>query len=124
MQSLVGIVRNRPELEEALEKLDDPKERTAKVSVGGSGFSPGWNLATDLPAMLTVSTATAQGALHHKESRGGHGRSARSSSESSPIPDCRGSSGASYPIFPAQGGLLLSGRDCSANQFLWLTAEL
>jgi succinate dehydrogenase / fumarate reductase, flavoprotein subunit len=31
MQSLVGIVRNGPELEEALEKLDDPKERTAKV---------------------------------------------------------------------------------------------
>ena len=38
MQSLVGIVRNRPE--EALEKLDDPKERTAKVSVGGSGLQP------------------------------------------------------------------------------------
>ena len=31
MQSLGGIVRNGPELEEALEKLDDPKERTAKV---------------------------------------------------------------------------------------------
>lgn len=29
--SLVGIVRNGPELEEALEELDDPKERTAKV---------------------------------------------------------------------------------------------
>ena len=30
MHSLVGIVRNGPELEEALEKLDDPKERTAR----------------------------------------------------------------------------------------------
>lgn len=31
MQSLVGIAGNGLELEEALEKLDDPKERTAKV---------------------------------------------------------------------------------------------
>jgi succinate dehydrogenase/fumarate reductase flavoprotein subunit len=30
-QSLVDIVRNGPELGEALEKPDDPKERTAKV---------------------------------------------------------------------------------------------
>ena len=75
MQSLVGIVRNGPELEEALEKLAELKERTTKVSVGGGrAFNPGWNLATDLPAMLTVSTAVAQGALQRKESRGGHTR--------------------------------------------------
>ncbi|MDQ2836452.1 MAG: fumarate reductase/succinate dehydrogenase flavoprotein subunit [Actinomycetota bacterium] len=75
MQSLVGIVRNGAELEEALEKLDELKERTAKISVsGGRSFNPGWNLATDLPAMLTVSTAVTQGALHRKESRGGHTR--------------------------------------------------
>ena len=75
MQSLVGIVRTGPELEEALEKLDELRERTLKISVGGGrAFNPGWNLATDLPAMLTVSTAVAQGALHRKESRGGHTR--------------------------------------------------
>ena len=75
MQSLVGIVRNGPELEDALEKLAELKERTTKISVGGGrAFNPGWNLATDLPAMLTVSTAVAQGALHRKESRGGHTR--------------------------------------------------
>jgi succinate dehydrogenase / fumarate reductase flavoprotein subunit len=75
MQSLVGIIRNGPELEEALEKLGELKQRTAKVSVsGGRPFNPGWNLATDLPAMLTVSTAVTQGALHRKESRGGHTR--------------------------------------------------
>ena len=75
MQSLVGIIRNGPELEEALEKLDELRERADKVSVGGGrAYNPGWNLATDLPAMLTVSRAVAQGALERKESRGGHTR--------------------------------------------------
>jgi succinate dehydrogenase / fumarate reductase flavoprotein subunit len=75
MQSLVGIIRTGPELEEALEKLGELQERAANLSVAGSrAYNPGWNLATDLPAMLTVSTAVAQGALHRKESRGGHTR--------------------------------------------------
>ncbi|MGH9082338.1 MAG: fumarate reductase/succinate dehydrogenase flavoprotein subunit [Acidimicrobiales bacterium] len=75
MQSLVGIIRTGPELEQALERLDELKERTGKVSIsGGRAYNPGWNLATDLPSMLTVSTAVAQGALYRKESRGGHTR--------------------------------------------------
>jgi succinate dehydrogenase / fumarate reductase, flavoprotein subunit len=75
MQSLVGIIRNGPELEEALGKLDELKERAGKVAVGGGrSYNPGWNLATDLPSMLTVSTAVTQGALYRKESRGGHTR--------------------------------------------------
>ena len=75
MQALVGIIRTGPELEQALEKLGELKERTAKIAVGGGRpYNPGWNLATDLPAMLTVSTAVAQGALNRKESRGGHTR--------------------------------------------------
>ena len=75
MQSLVGIIRNGPELEEALGKLDELKERAGKVAVGGGrSYNPGWNLATDLPSMLTVSTAVTQGALSRKESRGGHTR--------------------------------------------------
>ncbi len=75
MQSLVGIIRTGPELEEALGKLDDLKARTAKVQVkGGRAYNPGWNLATDLPSMITTSIAVAQGALHRKESRGGHTR--------------------------------------------------
>ena len=41
---------------------------------GGRAYNPGWNLATDLPAMLTTSIAVAQGALDRKESRGGHTR--------------------------------------------------
>ncbi|MGC8471871.1 MAG: fumarate reductase/succinate dehydrogenase flavoprotein subunit [Acidimicrobiales bacterium] len=75
MQSLVGIIRTGPELEEALDKLGELRERTAKISVEGSrAYNPGWNLATDLPSMLTVSTAIAQGALARKESRGAHTR--------------------------------------------------
>jgi succinate dehydrogenase / fumarate reductase flavoprotein subunit len=75
MQSLVGIIRNGAELEEALVKLEDLKQKTAKVQVkGGRAYNPGWNLATDLPSMITTSIAVAQGALNRKESRGGHTR--------------------------------------------------
>ena len=75
MQSLVGIIRTGSELEEALDKLGELRERTAKMSVaGGRAYNPAWNLATDLPSMLTVSTAITQGALARKESRGGHTR--------------------------------------------------
>ena len=64
MQALVGIIRTGPELEEALAKLEELKQQTAKVQVkGGRAYNPGWNLATDLPSMITTSIAVAQGAL-------------------------------------------------------------
>jgi succinate dehydrogenase / fumarate reductase flavoprotein subunit len=75
MQGLVGIIRTKSELREALDALGKLRERAEKVSVsGGRAYNPGWNLATDLPAMLTVSTVVATGALERKESRGGHTR--------------------------------------------------
>jgi succinate dehydrogenase / fumarate reductase flavoprotein subunit len=75
MQANVGIIRNETEVVEALEKLDELKERAANVAVGGGrSYNPGWNLATDLPSMLTVSTCTAQGARDRRESRGGQTR--------------------------------------------------
>ena len=43
-------------------------------SSGGRRYNPGWNLTTDLPAMLTVSRCTTLGAINRKESRGGHTR--------------------------------------------------
>jgi succinate dehydrogenase / fumarate reductase flavoprotein subunit len=75
MQTLVGIIRTGDELERALGELDVLRDRAAKVSVGGGrAYNPGWNLATDLPAMLTVSRCVTLGARDRKESRGGHTR--------------------------------------------------
>jgi succinate dehydrogenase / fumarate reductase flavoprotein subunit len=75
MQNLVGIIRTGPELETALEQLEVLRERVHNVKVdGGRAYNPGWNLATDLPAMLTVSKCCALGARDRKESRGGHTR--------------------------------------------------
>jgi len=75
MQDLVGIIRTESELRQALEALATLRERAEHVSVqGGRVYNPGWNLATDLPAMFTVSTLVATGALERKESRGGHTR--------------------------------------------------
>lgn len=75
MQSLVGIIRTESELVEAIDKIGELRERAGRVSVkGGRAYNPGWNLATDLPSMLTVSLAVAKGALDRRESRGGHTR--------------------------------------------------
>ncbi len=75
MQSLVGIIRTGSELEEALGKLEELEERAGNISLsGGTKYNPGWNLATDLPSMLTVSRCTTMGALNRKESRGGQTR--------------------------------------------------
>jgi succinate dehydrogenase / fumarate reductase flavoprotein subunit len=75
MQSLVGIIRTDSELKEALGKIEELEERASNVAIGGGRpYNPGWNLTTDLPAMLTVSRSVAQGALNRTESRGGHTR--------------------------------------------------
>jgi succinate dehydrogenase / fumarate reductase flavoprotein subunit len=75
MQANVGIIRNAAELDEAIIKLEEFKERASRLLVkGGRAYNPGWNLATDLPSMLTISTCTAIGARERKESRGGQTR--------------------------------------------------
>ncbi|HWE70256.1 MAG TPA: FAD-binding protein, partial [Acidimicrobiales bacterium] len=75
MQSLVGIIRTQSELEEAMGELEKLEARAANVSIrGGVAYNPGWNLATDLPSMLSVSRCVTQGAINRKESRGGHTR--------------------------------------------------
>jgi succinate dehydrogenase / fumarate reductase, flavoprotein subunit len=75
MHSLVGIIRRRGELEDALRRLADLRERVAKVgATGGRRYNPGWHLALDLRNMLVVSECTARAALEREESRGGHTR--------------------------------------------------
>jgi succinate dehydrogenase / fumarate reductase flavoprotein subunit len=75
MQSLVGIIRTGDELQRALDQLDELRDRASRLAVeGGRAYNPGWNLATDLPAMLTVSRCVTLGARDRKESRGGHTR--------------------------------------------------
>ncbi len=75
MQANVGIIRTRVELEEAITQLDSFTERVKNIKVkGGRAYNPGWNLATDLPAMISVSKCVARGAILREESRGGHTR--------------------------------------------------
>ncbi len=82
MQNLVGIIRTESELTSALDELDKLEERCATMKVSGPrAYNPGWNLATDLPAMLTVSRLVTKGAIARRESRGGHTR------DDYPLPD-------------------------------------
>ena len=75
MQADVGIIRTASELDEAKEKLEEFTQRVKNISVkGGRAYNPGWNLATDLPAMISVCKSVTIGAIMRKESRGGHTR--------------------------------------------------
>jgi succinate dehydrogenase / fumarate reductase flavoprotein subunit len=75
MQNYVGIFRSEEDLKLGLAEIQKLKQRAAQVQVDGSRlFNPGWHLARDLKAMLTVSEAVALSALERKESRGAHSR--------------------------------------------------
>ncbi len=75
MQSLVGIIRTKAELEAAIERVGALRERLGRVGVEGNRqFNPGWHLALDLHSLLTISEACARSALMRTESRGGHTR--------------------------------------------------
>ena len=73
--NLVGIIRTRAELEEAITKIADIRERAKSVAVtGGREFNPGFHLTFDLDNMLLIAESTAKSALLREESRGGHTR--------------------------------------------------
>ncbi|MFC9432950.1 fumarate reductase/succinate dehydrogenase flavoprotein subunit [Nocardia sp. NPDC057030] len=75
MNDLVGIIRKEHEVQEALTKLAELRERFKQVTVEGHRqFNPGWHLALDLENMLLVSECVAKAALLRTESRGGHTR--------------------------------------------------
>lgn len=72
---LVGIIRTKSELEEAIVKLAELRVRATKAKAeGGREFNPGFHLALDLDNMLLVSECIARAALQREESRGGHTR--------------------------------------------------
>jgi succinate dehydrogenase / fumarate reductase, flavoprotein subunit len=75
MQALVGIVRLEHEMQEALLRIQQLKEREARVGVAGHReYHAGWHTSLDLRNLLTVSEAVAKSAIERKESRGGHFR--------------------------------------------------
>src|SRR6195952_5205596 len=75
MHDLVGIIRTRAEMEQALESIAALAKRVAALSVDGHRqYNPGWHLALDLPHMLLVGECIARAALAREESRGGHTR--------------------------------------------------
>jgi succinate dehydrogenase / fumarate reductase flavoprotein subunit len=75
MQNLVGIVRNQPEMQRALDCLGPLRDRANRVGVGGHReYNPGWHAALDLHNLLTVSEAITRSAIERRESRGGHFR--------------------------------------------------
>ena len=75
MQNLVGIFRNRDDVQRALGELEKFRQRLERVSVEGSRmFNPGWHLSLELKSMLTVSEAVARSAFVREESRGAHSR--------------------------------------------------
>jgi succinate dehydrogenase / fumarate reductase flavoprotein subunit len=75
MQGLVGIVRTESEMQEALKRIQQFKQRAAKVGVSGHReYHAGWHTALDLRNLLIVSEAIARSAIERKESRGGHFR--------------------------------------------------
>ncbi|HEU5005828.1 MAG TPA: fumarate reductase/succinate dehydrogenase flavoprotein subunit [Jatrophihabitantaceae bacterium] len=75
MNELVGIIRKADEMQQALDKLAELKQRAQRISVGGPRqFNPGWHLALDLRNMLLICECIGRAALLREESRGGHTR--------------------------------------------------
>ncbi len=75
MQSLVGIVRNEGEMQQALQNLGSLWQRAGQTAVyGHREYNPGWHTALDLKHLLTVAEAITRSAIDRKESRGGHFR--------------------------------------------------
>jgi succinate dehydrogenase / fumarate reductase flavoprotein subunit len=73
--NLVGIIRTKTELQDAINKIADIRKRIENVAVTGDRlFNPGFHLSFDLDNMLLVAESTAKSAIVREESRGGHTR--------------------------------------------------
>jgi succinate dehydrogenase / fumarate reductase flavoprotein subunit len=75
MQSMVGIFRVAADLEAAIARIAELRDRWERVRVVGvRTYNPGWNLAFELKNMLICAAAVARSALQRTESRGAHAR--------------------------------------------------
>jgi succinate dehydrogenase / fumarate reductase flavoprotein subunit len=75
MQSNVGIIRTKSELEFAVSDLQRLKEKASRVKAHGTCmYNAGWHEAIDLRALLVVSEAVTRAGLTREESRGAHTR--------------------------------------------------
>jgi succinate dehydrogenase / fumarate reductase flavoprotein subunit len=75
MQDLVGIIRTKSELEQAIVRVDALQARLEHSATrGGRTYNPSWHTALDMHSLLTVSAVVARSALTREESRGGHTR--------------------------------------------------
>ena len=71
MQNLVGIVRTRDEMEQALNCIERFRARAARAGIGGNRqYNNGWHTCLDLANMLDVSEGITRAALMREESRG------------------------------------------------------
>ena len=72
----VGIVRNGPDLESAIETFATMREQTGRIRIDGfPAYNMPWNVHIDLMNMIDVSIIAATSALARKESRAAHYRS-------------------------------------------------
>jgi succinate dehydrogenase / fumarate reductase flavoprotein subunit len=75
MQSQVGIFRVESDLDEALARIEEMRDRAANVGADGPrSYNPGWNLAFEIQNMLVVAEAVTRSARLRTESRGAHSR--------------------------------------------------
>jgi succinate dehydrogenase / fumarate reductase, flavoprotein subunit len=75
MQDLVGIVRQEGEMLQALEQIEQLKQRAERAVVAGHReYNNGWHTSIDLHNLLSISEIITRSALERKESRGGHFR--------------------------------------------------
>ncbi|HDM79483.1 MAG TPA: FAD-binding protein [Deltaproteobacteria bacterium] len=76
MTEKVGVFRNEKDLDEAINQLQELKERSRHISLSSSSLIMNQELVDrwELDNLLDVAMVIAQGALNRKESRGAHTR--------------------------------------------------
>jgi succinate dehydrogenase / fumarate reductase, flavoprotein subunit len=75
MQANVGIIREKGELEKALEDLAVlNKDAETMKAPGASQYNPGWHEALSMKSLLITSEVVTRAALMREESRGAHTR--------------------------------------------------